>query len=173
MKLLQALAVVAGGLGAVPLMAGAADSTSADESFYEDAAQSNLAEVEQGRLAQVKGQSQSVKDFGAMMVKEHSAANDKLRELVSRKGVELPGTSGVRQESNKAKLDVLSGDFFDKSYIKGMIKAHRSDIEAFKIEVSAGHDPDGKRYAAAMLPTLEEHLRNIEQIAKSYDISTD
>jgi putative membrane protein len=35
--------------------------------------------VRQGKLAQEKGHAQAVKDFGAMMVKDHSAANERLK----------------------------------------------------------------------------------------------
>ncbi|RYG88453.1 DUF4142 domain-containing protein, partial [bacterium] len=47
---------------------------SPDESFYEKAAHGGLAEVELGQLAQEKGRSPDVKAFGAMMVKDHTAA---------------------------------------------------------------------------------------------------
>jgi predicted outer membrane protein len=40
----------------------------ADASFFKNAAEGGMAEVEDGNLAQQKGTSQAVKDFGAMMV---------------------------------------------------------------------------------------------------------
>ena len=39
-----------------------------DAAFYKHAAEGGIAEVEAGRMAQDKGNSQQVKDFGAMMV---------------------------------------------------------------------------------------------------------
>jgi putative membrane protein len=146
---------------------------SPDESFYEDAWQGNLAEIQQGELAETKGQSQAVKDFGAMMVKDHTDENAKLKTIAARKGVDLPSTAGVKQEGNRAKLELLSGYLFDKSYIKGMVKDHRDDIEAFQTEVQSGKDADARGYAQAALPTLEAHLRKIEGIAKAAGISAD
>src|ERR1700761_235325 len=125
---------------AAPLAAFAASNP--DASFFKNAAEAGIAEVEAGKLAQDKGASQKVKDFGAMMVTDHSAANDKLKALAASKDVSLPSSSSVSQMATKAKLDVLSGDTFDKSYIKGQLKAHRDTIALFKKESSAGQDPE-------------------------------
>src|SRR5271154_5908237 len=81
-----------------------------DASFYKHAAEGGMFEVDAGTLAQEKGSTQKVKDFGAMMVKDHSAANDKLKALAASKNVTLPSSSGVTQMAAKAKLELLSGD---------------------------------------------------------------
>ena len=57
----------------------------ADQSFFNKAAEGGLAEVDAGKLAQSKGASKEVRDFGAMMVADHSKANEKLRGVAARK----------------------------------------------------------------------------------------
>jgi putative membrane protein len=156
---------------AAPAALFAADK-SPDASFYKKAAEGGISEVEQGRLAQEKGSSQAVKDFGAMMVKDHSAANDKLKAVASAKGIDLPTSSSVTQMATKAKLEVLSGDTFDKSYIKGMVKDHEEDIKEFQQESREGQDPDAKAFAIQTLPTLRSHLKKIRSIAASAGVST-
>jgi putative membrane protein len=141
-----------------------ADSTP-DASFYKHAAEGGLAEVELGNLAQQKSGNQRVKEFGAMMVKDHSAANEKLKTLAASKNISLPTGAGMGAMATKAKLEVLSGDTFDKSYIKGMVKDHQEDIVLFKREIGEGTDPDAKAYATATLPTLRAHLKAIKSIA--------
>lgn len=153
-----------------PLMAWAADK-SPDESFYRDAAQGGLAEVAQGELAQQKGQSQTVKSFGSLMVHDHSAANEKLKSIAAAKGIDLPESLSVMQGASKTKLQALSGESFDKSYIKGMVKDHQEDIETFEKEANTGQDPQAKAFAAATLPTLREHLKKIQAIAAAAGIS--
>jgi putative membrane protein len=138
---------------------------SPDAGFYKKAAEGGIAEVEAGNLAQSKGDSQKVKDFGAMMVKDHSAANDKLKALASTKDVTLPTTSSVGQMATKAKLEVLTGDTFDKSYIKGQVQAHQNAVSLFRKEVASGQDPDAQAFAKATLPTLRSHLKAINAIA--------
>jgi putative membrane protein len=153
----------------VPLAAFAASNP--DAAFYKDAAQGGLAEVAAGRLAQDKGNSQPVKDFGAMMVKDHSAANEKLQSLAASKSITLPTRSSVGQMAAKTKLDVLSGDTFDKSYVKGQVSAHRQTIALFRKEISSGQDADAKAFAAETLPTVRAHLKAISAIATDMGIS--
>jgi putative membrane protein len=143
-----------------------------DGSFYKHAAEGGIAEVDAGRLAQDKGNSQQVKDFGAMMVKDHSAANEKLQALAASKNITLPTTPSVTQMASKAKLDVLSGDAFDKSYVKGQVVAHRQTIALFRKEISSGQDSDAKAFAAATLPTVKAHLKAITAIAADMGIKT-
>jgi len=148
---------------AAPLVAMA---DSPDASFYKKAAEGGISEVEAGNLAQSKGNSQKVKDFGAMMVKDHSAANDKLKALATTKDVTLPTTSSVGQMATKAKLEVLTGETFDKSYIKGQIQAHQDTVALFRKEIASGQDPDAQAFAKATLPTIRSHLKAINAIAE-------
>jgi putative membrane protein len=136
-----------------------------DEAFYKSAAEGGMAEVQLGTLAQQKSSNPGVKEFGAMMVKDHSAANEKLKALAESKNVKLPSSPSMGQMATKTKLEVLSGNTFDKSYIKGMIDDHEEDIKEFKKEAAAGQDPDAKAYATATLPTLQAHLKKIQSIA--------
>jgi putative membrane protein len=145
---------------------------SPDESFYKEAAEGGLAEVEQGQMAQQKGQSAAVKNFGSHMVQDHSAVNDKLKSVADVKGIKLPNSPGAIQMAAIGKLKLLSGDAFDKAYIKGMVKDHEDDIGAFEKEVKTGKDPDAKQFAVSTLPTLKVHLNMIRSIASSAGIDT-
>src|SRR5262245_48711541 len=61
-----------------------------DSKFYETLAQGGLDEVELGQLAEKKASDTKIRDFGAMMVKDHSAANEQLKALAASKNVTLP-----------------------------------------------------------------------------------
>ncbi len=155
---------------AAPLAAFAASNP--DAAFYKNAAEAGIAEVEAGKLAQDKGGSQKVKDFGTLMITDHSAANDKLKTLASSKDITLPTSSSVGQMANKTKLEMLSGDTFDKSYIKGQLKAHRQAVALFKKESTTGQDPDAKAFATATLPTLRAHLKAVTALATDAGVAT-
>jgi putative membrane protein len=154
---------------ALPMAAFAADP---DASFYKHAAEGGLFEVQAGQIAQTKGNSQQVKDFGGMMVKDHTAANDKLQQLASSKSITLPSSPSVGQMATKGKLDLLSGETFDKSYVKGQVKAHRDTIALFRKEISSGQDSDAKAFATATLPTLRAHLKAITALATDMGVKT-
>ena len=153
---------------ALPLIASGADNP--DAAFYKNAAEGGMAEVELGNLAQNKNASSTVKDYGAMMVSDHSAANDKLKSLASAKGLKLPTSPSVTQMATKAKLEVLSGQTFDNSFIRAMVKDHEEAVALFKRESADGQDPDAKAFARTTLPTLQAHLKKIQSIATTAGI---
>jgi putative membrane protein len=155
----------------LPFVAIAADIP--DLAFYRDAAEGGLAEVAMGTMAQQQAHSPSVREFGALMVKDHSAANEKLKTIAESKNITLPANTSVDEMAAKEKLRALSGSSFDKSYIKGMIKDHQEDIAEFKKEATSGRDPDARAFAAATLPTLEAHLKKIQSIAAEAGVSAD
>jgi putative membrane protein len=141
-----------------------------DATFYKKAAEGGMAEVELGKLAQDKSPTASVKEFGAMMVTDHSAANDKLKVIAAKKNIKLPTSPSVGQMASKTKLEVLSGESFDKSYIKGMVEDHQEDIKEFQMEANSGQDADARAFAAATLPTLKAHLKKIRAIASAQGV---
>ena len=169
-KLLPALALIPA-LALTPALVFAADNP--DEDFFENAAQGGLAEVELGKLAQQKGTSAAVKEFAAMMVKDHSMANDKLKALATKKGVELPTKPGLTHMATKTKLEAFSGETFDKSYAKGMVEDHEDTIELFEKEVKNGKDADAKALATATLPTLRTHLQHAKALATKVGTKAD
>src|SRR3984893_7459285 len=141
-----------------------------DASFYKNAAEGGIFEVDAGHMAQEKGNSQQVKDFGAMMVKDHTAANDKLQSIASSKKITLPTSASVAQMATEAKFKLLSGETFDKSYVKSQVSAHRKTIALFQKEASSGRDSDAKAFASATLSTLRSHLKAITSIAKNMGV---
>jgi putative membrane protein len=158
-------------IAAVPVLAFSADK-GPDQAFFEHAAEGGIAEVEAGKLAQSKGNSQAVKDFGAMMVKDHSDANAKLKSIAGSEKVDLPSTSSAGQMASKAKLEVLTGDAFDKAYIKDQIKAHQQTVALFNKEITSGADAQAKAFAKETLPTVRSHLKKIREIAAQEGVTT-
>lgn len=162
MKPFVAVYILTTGLG-IGASAWAADSP--DEDFYEQAAQGGMAEVQLGQLAQERSRNAAVKDFGAMMVKDHTAANDKLKALADTKGVDLPAHVSVGQMATRTRLQAVSDVSFDRDYTEVMVKDHEKTIKAFEDEAKSGKDADARAFATATLPTLREHLKHIRKVA--------
>jgi putative membrane protein len=158
-------------IGIVPMLALGAQS-SPDESFYKSAGEGGLAEVAAGKLAEDKATSPALKDFGGMMVKDHSTADQKLWAAAAAKSVKMPTTPNVEEVAAGDRLKLLSGDSFDKAYIKNQIDAHRDTVALFKKEIASGQDPGAKQFATATLPTVQAHLDKILKIAGDAGIST-
>jgi putative membrane protein len=135
-----------------------------DNDFAKEAAQGGMAEVKLGQLAEDKGQSDAVKNFGKKMVDDHSAANDKLKAVASNEKVDLPAAIDKHDQKTYDKLSQLSGAAFDRAYAKDMVKDHEKDIDAFKQEASGGQNQAIKNFASETLPTLQEHLKMAKEM---------
>src|SRR5260221_6945215 len=89
--------------------------------FAVQAANGGMMEVEAGKLAQGKAINERVKNFGAMMVKDHSEANDKLKNLASSLNIALPDSLGNDAKNEMEKLSKKQGKAFDKVYVDMML----------------------------------------------------
>lgn len=136
----------------------------ADKDFMKTAAEGGLAEVELGHLAADKAATTQVKQFGDRMVRDHSEANEKLKDIAQGLGVSVPDHMSAMDYAEKTKLSAILGDHFDRSYMDDMLKDHRQDIAEFRREAHTGQNPEVKAFAAKTLPILEEHLRLAERV---------
>lgn len=135
--------------------------------FAVKAANGGMLEVELGRLAQEKAQSKDVKDFGAMMVQDHSKANDEFKTIATLKNITLPATLGEDEQKHVNEMAKLSGKEFDKKYVSMMVDDHKEDIDLFKkASEDEKTDAEIKGFATRTLPTLRKHLDAITAIDK-------
>jgi putative membrane protein len=137
----------------------AANLSSADSTFVRKAAEGGMAEVKLGELAKDKASSSAVKSFGKRMVMDHSRAGGELKGIASQKGVTLRDSMNAKDKALYNRLSGLSGDAFDKAYMRAMIDDHQEDVAEFRQESQSATDPDIRNFASKTLPTLEEHLR--------------
>jgi putative membrane protein len=133
--------------------------STAENTFLTAAAEGGMAEVELGKLAQQKANSDAVKEFGKRMEDDHSKVNDQLKSLASNKGVTLPTSISAKSQATKDRLSTLSGAAFDRAYMQDMVTDHTHDVAEFRRMASSATDPDIKAFATKNLPTLEEHLK--------------
>jgi putative membrane protein len=134
-----------------------------DAAFIPKAANGGMTEVELGKLAAEKGASQEVKDFGNQMVKDHSKANDELKEVAGKMNVTVPEKVDAKHQAMIAKMSALSGAAFDKAYVKGMVKAHKEDIALFESADKEVKNEDLKKFIENTIPVMKEHLAMIEK----------
>ena len=137
----------------------------ADTAFVKEAAMGGLAEVEFGRLASQKAESNDVKQFGQRMVDDHSKANDQLKPIAQQKNVTIPTQLSGKEKTLYDRLSKLSGAQFDRAYMQLMLQDHRKDVGDFRKESQSGKDPDVKQFASQTLPTLEDHLKMAQSTA--------
>jgi len=144
--------------------------TGGDLAFMNDAGPGSTAEVELGRLASERAASPEVKQFAQQMIADHSKAVENLKQLAQQKSVTLPPGILPQAKQTKEKLSKLSGENFDREYVKAMVEVHEKDVAAFDAVAKNATDADVKAFAAATTPTLKHHLEMIRAIAKSMSL---
>jgi len=122
--------------------AGNADRTAvhdAEKNFINKQLAEGQAEVELGRMASEKAVSPEIKEFGKMMVQDHTAAGAELKQIAAKYSVDM---TGENQSSDKHKdlierLSKLRGTQFDKEYVKAMVDDHQDAVDSLQGRVDS------------------------------------
>ena len=129
------------------------------QSFATQAAVIGKAEIELGQLAAQNSQDQAVREYAQRMVKDHQAADAKLKKIASAENLQLPQSLDPEHQALKQKLSGLKGEAFDREYARAMAKGHDKAVALFESASQASQMPSElKEFAAATLPTLKEHM---------------
>jgi putative membrane protein len=144
-----------------------------DPEFVKKAAQSGLAEVELGQLATQKATNPEVKQFAQRMVDDHTKANEQLKQVAQQEQIKVPDTVDAKDKAKKDKLEKLSGAKFDRAYMADMVKDHKKDVSDFRSESKNAKSPAVKNFAAQTLPTLEDHLKQAQQVESTIKATGD
>jgi putative membrane protein len=134
--------------------------SSADEKFASTAAIGGMLEVKLGEVAEKNASSKAVKDFGAMMVADHTKLNNELKALAAKQGIALPAELDPAHQAVVNKLSKLSGAAFDKAYITDMVKDHQKDLAEFKAEAAKTQDPELKALVEKGASVVAMHLEH-------------
>ncbi len=145
--------------------------TQTDMDFVNKLAMGNMAEVQLGKLAEQKAMSKSVKEFGKMMVEDHTKLNDQLKQWAIENGATLPSKIDAQQLSAVKRIEGQTGRALDKEYVQMMLKDHREDVREVQQTAENAKNPKVKELAVTILPVLENHLRVAENVAGKIGVS--
>jgi putative membrane protein len=136
-----------------------------ERNFIQDQLRDGMKEIQLGQLASQRGQHAAVKEFGTMMVEDHTKAGAELKQIASQVNVEVE-TDESREEARESveKLTDLRGAEFDRDYIDMMVKDHQEAAEALEEQAQNAEHPDVKQWAASKLPRIKQHLEQAQQI---------
>jgi putative membrane protein len=101
-----------------------------------------------------------------MMVKDHTAAANKLSAIATQKNITLPTTLTPDAQKSLDDLQKEAGSKFDKDYMAMMVSDHKKVIGAFENESKNGSDADIRAFADSTLHTLRVHLEKAEKCEK-------
>lgn len=141
-------------------------SGNASTTFVLKASAGGIMEVELGNMAVHNAVNPRVKAFGAMMVKDHTKANDGLKAVADRENILVPSKLPADIQKHIDEMKKMKGADFDKHYIDMMNDDHKDDIDLFEKASKSLPDGELKAFAAKTLPTLKMHLDSAKAIKK-------
>jgi putative membrane protein len=137
-----------------------------DSSFIQMAGSLGLLQVKLGKLAQEKGSSEAVRDFGKRMVADYSKANEEL--AAGAKQAAYPRPVLLRQHQQiYDRLSSTGRSSFDQSYMAEMVSEHDDTARLFENEAKDGRVQSLKQLASSMLPAVQQHQALAAQTAGS------
>ncbi len=134
-----------------------------DAEFAVHAADGGLFEVRASELAQSKATNPGVKEIAQMMIQDHTQSNNQLKEIASRKDIQLPTSISEDKQDKYENLAEEESDEFDKKYINEMIDSHEKMIKKFRDHSDEANDSEIQDWVAQQIPTLEKHLNHLKQ----------
>ena len=167
--LLAAAAIVAAAKPSVAARHAALALTDANIVWILD--QASAADSARGTLAQSKGTSQDVKNFGALMAGEHHSLRAQGIALATKLGVtpQMPG-GDKSMDQTKAEMDKLTsmpkGAAWDKAYIDFEVGYHQAVIQTATAALGAAQNAELKALIQQAAPILQHHLDVAEQVQK-------
>lgn len=135
--------------------------------FLVKAADHGMAEVALAKLGEERATQQSVKDFAAMLVKDHTAANGEVSALAAKLNITLPATYAEEHKKTAADLREKKAKDFDKDFMDAIISNHKKTIDEFKDASDDEMNAEVKTFINATLPTLQSHLDAAEKMRKA------
>ena len=159
--------------------AGADDTQSATATKLTDsqiaalASTASTAEVDQGKLAEVKAKDARVKEFARAMIEQHTKAKADLDKLIPRLNM-TPNTSQrltmlqADVAATRSMLETAPSADFDQQYIDSQIEAHRKLLNSLDTElIPQAINPELKAHLQSVRPKVQQHLQQAQSIRQT------
>jgi putative membrane protein len=94
-------------------------------------------------------------------------ANQELTGIATKLNITPASEISKHCREMKEKLAKTSGGDFDREFIAAQVKGHEEALQMYKDQAKNGANADLKAFAAKTIPTIEEHLRQAQELSKS------
>lgn len=133
----------------------------------------NQLEIKAGTIAEQKGHTKQVRDYGKRLVNDHSKADKEVEQTAKRENIDVnTPIAEVDEKMNRteneimSKLQAASGADFDRTFAKEMDSAHQDAIDSLKAAEEQYQGTDTAKLIGKILPKLASHERIAEKIEK-------
>lgn len=143
-----------------------ANASTSPQSFVHSAAIGDTYEIESGKLAEAKGQTQAIKNFARQMVEAHSRTSAQLDAALKKGNLAIVPTRGLNAAHRKLLHDLKAanaGDF-DRLYLTQQATAHQDALTLMHTYVVSGDNAALKTFAKSDIPVIRRHIKEIVKL---------
>jgi putative membrane protein len=158
--------VLSAAVGAAPAAAQGTRALVSDSVFIQSVSSNGLLQAKLGQLAQKKGSSPAVVEFGKRMVTDYSKANDEFKTAAKQAAFPTPTLLREHQQVFN-RFNGMGRSAFDKAYMTEVVAQQNEQVQLMKQESTGGRVQSLKELAGRMLPDMEQHLNLATQTAGS------
>ncbi len=131
----------------------------------------NTADIETGQLASERGSTKEVRDFGAMLVRDHKQVRQQGRDLAKKLGVTPTPPKGDQSAADHAaamkKLSALHGAAFDHAFLQHEVAFHKGVIDAVTTTLlPAIQNAELKKLVVTVAPAFQAHMMAADNLDK-------
>ena len=131
----------------------------------------NGADIETGQLAAKKGRSAEVREFGAMLARDHKVVQGQGRDLAAKLHVTpTPPANDASAKDHAAamkRLSALSGAAFDRAFLQHEAAFHKAVIDAVGTTLlPAIHNAELRALVVKVAPAFEAHMLAAQTLEK-------
>jgi putative membrane protein len=124
-----------------------------------------MAEMQAGQFAESNGSNATIRQAGAMLVRDHQAFDTKLIAVAKKLNISLPTSMTVHQTEIGDRLSAEQGPSFDHDFVASMMTGHDIMIAATRREIAHGSSSPVVELATQALPVLLKHLKMMRTAA--------
>jgi putative membrane protein len=145
-----------------------------DRQFIIRAIKLSEAQVEAGRLAAEKASTPAIKAFGQRLTTEYEKQRQAVAQLAQSKAVaveEHPSKPQWQQELQQ--LGVLTGQEFDRAFLKWQLQMHLALVKLYQTEASQSPETDMAKFAITNLAKIQRVFDQAKRLGAEQGVSVD
>jgi len=129
----------------------------------------NTVDIETGKLAATRGSSNEVRQFGAMLARDHDMVRQQGRDLAKKLGVTPTPPAGDQSAQEQAavirRLSGLRGAEFDRAFLQREVQFHKDVIAAIETTLlPAIKNEELRALVVKVAPAFQAHLAMAENL---------
>jgi putative membrane protein len=105
-----------------------------------------------------------VKDFGSMMVNDHTAMSNQMKHIFAATSTKIPTELGARGKRMLADLNAAGPAEFDKLYLNQQQTSQAAELTLLSAYAEGGESSDIKPAAAKLIPQVQAHLAKVQEL---------